>query len=92
MPKPPALHIVTTTATPSPAERAATLQAQALAAADQHIADVLEFAHELAFNLDLVSKGGDVYPVGVRDLCRRMSRTLVLDTQTIQSLMERNGR
>ncbi|OYX31577.1 MAG: hypothetical protein B7Y99_09980 [Caulobacterales bacterium 32-69-10] len=37
-----------------------------------------------------IAEGGDVYPVGVRDLCRRLAEDLAARTATLDALAQRN--
>ena len=73
----------------SPAARAINLYAEARQAAFEQVrvlelglATVVALAGEIA-------EGGDVYPAGVRDLCRRMGEDLALRTQTLSALASR---
>jgi hypothetical protein len=91
MPKPPALSIVKADLD-SPASRAATLQAQAVYAANQHVADTLAHMHETAHALHLIANGGDAYLIGVRETARRLVTVLVREAESIQGTMERNNR
>ena len=52
-------------------------------AVEASLARVIELAGEIA-------EGGDVYPVGVRDLCRRMADELAARSATLESLAQRN--
>jgi hypothetical protein len=72
-----------------PAERAKRLQAEARAAALEHIATV-EAALSTLIDLSAeVGDASDVYPAGVRDLCRRMSEDLGARMQTLEAIMSK---
>lgn len=73
----------------SPAARAGRLYAEAqMAAFDQvrvledGLAAVVTLAAEIA-------EGGDVYPAGVRDLCRRMGEDLAQRSMTLDAIATR---
>ena len=73
----------------SPAARARRLYTEAQAAAFEQVkalenalATVVRFASEIA-------DGGDVYPAGVRDLCRRLGDDLSQRTQTLDAITQR---
>lgn len=73
----------------SPAARAVQLYAEAQAAAFDQIrvleaglAKVVTLAGEIA-------DGGDVYPAGVRDLCRRMGEDISQRSMTLEAIAAR---
>jgi hypothetical protein len=76
----------------APAARAQRLYAEARAAAFEQV-DRLEA--ELARAVALASQiadGGDVYPPGVRDLCRRLGEEIGSKAQTLELIAERARR
>ncbi len=71
----------------TPAARAARLMTEAKQAATEQVvaleealAAVTQLAHEIA-------EGGEAYPVGVRDLCRRMAEDVAHRAQTLDALL-----
>lgn len=73
---------------PEPAHRRAMrLLAEARAAADEHVQS-LEHALALVATLSAeVSEGGDAYPVGVRDIAKKISGDAVWCAQTLDTIM-----
>ena len=74
------------------AQRAAGLQEQARAAADQHVGELVAKMGDLMRLADEVAAGGEVYPAPVRDLARRFADRTAYDGRTLAVLMERAGR
>ena len=75
----------------TPAQTAQRLMAEAAAAAEQQVRlleDALERVHVFARE---VSDGGSVYPVGVRDLSRKLSDDAAWCAQTIAAIMLATG-
>ena len=73
----------------SPAARAAQLYAEAQAAAFEQVrvledglASVVSLAAEIA-------EGGEVYPAGVRELCRRLGEDLAMRSRTLDAIATR---
>jgi hypothetical protein len=86
----PQLSLVATT-TETPAARASRLLAEAREAAteqiqvlEQALVNVAEIAH-------LVAEGGEVYPVGVRELCRRLAEDAAAKSQTMDAMLQSSG-
>jgi len=76
----------------TPAARAARLYAEAQGAAleqvralEANLSTVVALAQEIA-------DGGDIYPVGVRELCRRLGEDIATRNQTIEALAQRTER
>lgn len=72
----------------SPAVRASRLLAEAREAANEHVQmleqallNVMEIAQQIA-------EGGEVYPVGVRELCRRLAEDSSAKSQTVESMLQ----
>jgi hypothetical protein len=75
--------------TETPATRATRLFAEAQGAALEQV-HALESALALVASLaGEIAEGGDVYPAGVRDLCRRMAEEISLRAQTLDALAVR---
>ncbi len=72
-----------------PADRAKRLQSEAKAAALEHIASVESALGALIEVSAEVGDAGDIYPAGVRDLCRRMAEDLAARMQTLESIMSK---
>ena len=73
------------------ADRAKRLLAEARAAAVEHIGSVsvaLETLIEVSAD---VAEGGEAYPAGVRDLCRRMTEDLQARLNTLDSIMSKSA-
>lgn len=76
----------------SPSKRAAALykQAQVLAEASiAHFVATLENAIEQA---NEIAEGGDLYPTGVRDICRKLGETATYRVQSINSIVRHDVR
>ena len=73
----------------SPATRAASLYAEAQAAAFEQVR-VLEGGLATGVTLAAeIAEGGDVDPAGVRDLCRRLGEDLAMRSQTLDAIASR---
>ncbi len=74
----------------SPAARASRLYAEAREAAMEQVRH-LELGLAAAITLAAeIAEGGDVYPAGVRDLCRRLSEDLNQRSQTLEAIAQRS--
>ena len=80
-----------TPAAETPGARAVRLLAEARVAADEQVhvledalATVAEMAHQIA-------EGGEVYPVGVREICRRLAEDAGAKSQTLESILQQHG-
>ena len=70
-------------------ERVRRLQVGAKALARDHVnALVLTLAHVEQMAAE-IAEGGDAYPPGVRDLCRRLAEDAEAKTQTLESILAR---
>ena len=70
-----------------PGERALRLMAEARNAAREQI-DVLERAIADVMSLSMeIAEGGEAYPAGVRDVCRRLSDEVAFRAQTLEAIM-----
>jgi hypothetical protein len=86
----PRLSVVPVAETPdSPSARAGRLYAEAQEAAFEQV-QVLEEALASVVGLAAeIAEGGEVYPAGVRDLCRRMGDDLAQRAQTLDAITAR---
>jgi hypothetical protein len=78
------------TAPDSPAARAHKLYAEAREAALEQVHAVEESLARVVTLAEEIAEGGEVYPVGVRDLCRRLSADLASRAATLDCLAQRN--
>ena len=79
------------TTTEAPGVRASRLLAEARQAADEQV-HVLERALASAADIaQQIADGGEIYPVGVRDLCRRLAEDAVAKSQTLESMLQQHG-
>lgn len=73
----------------TPVMRASRLLAEARVAAAEQVAE-LERSMNLAAILSAeIASGGDIYPVGVRELCRRMTEETEVRSRTLHALSAR---
>lgn len=79
------------TAAPSLAQRVQQLQAEARRVAHDHVellrANLMQ-TRQLASE---IAAGGDAYPVGVRELARRLAEESAAEAQTLQAIVERRA-
>jgi hypothetical protein len=79
----------TQTTEASPVERANRLLAEARAAAREHVREV-ERAIDAAAQLSAqIADGGDIYPPGVRETCRRLAEEAHMHSMTLGALSAR---
>ena len=72
------------------AERIRKLQAEAQALAREHMSD-LERALELVTGLAAeIADGGDAYPAGARDLCRRLAEDASWRANTLSLIVQKH--
>ena len=70
-----------------PGERALRLMAEARGAAREQI-DALERAIAEVMSLSMeIAEGGEAYPPGARDLCRRLTEDVAFRAQTLEAIM-----
>ena len=82
---------VVAAATESPGERASRLLAEARQAAGEQV-HILETALATVAKMAAeIADGGEVYPVGVRDLCRRMAEDTAAKTQTLEAMLQQHN-
>lgn len=74
------------------AQRTARLHGEArfaaIAQVDDHIAAILRLAASAAD----IAEGGEVFPPGARDLCRRMAEDLTWKAQTLEQIARSAGK
>jgi hypothetical protein len=73
----------------TPALRARRLMAEARAAAQEQIISLEEALAQVVELAEQIAEGGDLYPVGVRDLCRKLAGESVWTNQTLQAILHR---
>ena len=74
----------------SPAARANRLYAEAREAAKEQVRQ-LESSLEAAISLAAdIAEGGELYPPGVRDLCRRLAEDMSQRCQTLEAIVQRS--
>lgn len=74
----------------TPVMRANRLLAEARVAAAEQVAQ-LEFSMIQAATLSAeIAHGGDIYPAGVRELCRRLAEEAEMRGRTLHALSERH--
>jgi len=71
------------------AERISSLQAEARVLANDHVAQMLTLLTDLErVGLD-ISEGGEAYPVGVREIARRLAEDSGMAAQTLEAVHQR---
>lgn len=69
--------------------RVQALQAQARSLASEHVQAVIAEMQALEASAASIADGGEAYPAGIRDLCRRLTSDLESTAQTITALAGR---
>ena len=77
--------------TDSPAARLNRLMMEAHQAADEQVKALEDALLNVAYLSVEIAGGGDIYPVGVRDLCRRLSEESVWKAQTLEAIQRQNN-
>jgi hypothetical protein len=72
----------------TPAARAARLMGEARQAASEQIIALEEALAAVSHLAAEIAEGGEAYPVGVRDLCRRMAEDIAHRAQTLDALLQ----
>jgi hypothetical protein len=80
----------TSSRTESVAERVRRLQEEARMLAREQVEALERAIENLAMMADEIAKGGDAYPVGVRELSARMAEDLPAKAQSIRMITLRN--
>jgi len=75
----------------SPSARLHRLMREAYQAADEQVKALEDALLSIAYLSAEVAEGGDVYPVGVREICRRLAEGSVWRAQTLESLQRQSS-
>ena len=81
-----------TAATPdfeTPAARAARLYAEAQGAALEQVRALEDSLGAVVALAQEIASGGDIYPAGVRELCRRLGEDVAGRSQTLEAIAQR---
>ncbi len=70
----------------SPGARLSRLMMEAHQAADEQVKALEDALLNIAYLSVEIAEGGDVYPVGVREICRRLAEDSVWRAQTLESI------
>jgi hypothetical protein len=70
----------------SPAARLNRLMVEAHQAADEQVKALEDALLNVAYLSVEIAQGGDVYPIGVREICRRLAEEAVWKAQTLESI------
>jgi hypothetical protein len=93
MAKTPSLHLVTPSEhVERPAERASRLMAEVKVAAHESVEALAETMMAVIALAGEIANGGDAYPPGCRDLCRRLADEVDQRGLTLQSIMKGGSR
>src|SRR5579875_1948384 len=79
---------VVTTRSDSPADRAQTLFEEARIAASEHVSLLVDALMVVGKFSEQIAEGGDIYPVGIRDLARKMADDAIWCAQTCSSIQK----
>jgi len=75
----------------TPAMRAQELLDEAKAAAAEHIAALDAALATVGTIASEIAVGGEIYPAGVRDLCRRLNEEVSLKSKTMAVIVRKTG-
>ena len=75
----------------TPAARASRLMAEARQAADEQVHLLERALSEVAETAQLIADGGEVYPVGVREICRRLAEDAASKSQSLESILQQHN-
>jgi hypothetical protein len=70
-------------------QRVRRLQEEAKLLAREQIKEFEVALLETARMADEIAEGGDIYPIGVREICRRMAEELPRNHQTLQAIIKK---
>ncbi|NEX93825.1 hypothetical protein [Caulobacter sp. 17J65-9] len=73
----------------SPAQRIKRLQAEAQSLAREHVGLLQNLLKELAVVAEEIADGGDAYPVGAREIARRLAEDVPRTGQTLQAVLNK---
>ncbi len=85
----PHLSIVRIEDVDSPADRARRLYAEAQAAAMEQVEQLQTALDSVVGLAGSIADGGDIYPAGIRDLCRRTAEDTKARRMTVEALSAR---
>lgn len=71
-------------------DRIRALQSQAQGLARDHVADLERALETVATLADEIAHGGDAYPIGARDLCRRLADDSSWRAATLNAILQKN--
>ena len=74
----------------SPADRIRRLQSEARGLAREHVEQLAAALTEVSRLSGEIAEGGDVYPVGVRELSRRMAEEAGKQALTVTAIIDRH--
>ncbi len=72
-------------------ERIRLLQVEARELAQDHMSQLTEAMAEVSRLAGEVADGGEAFPVGARDLCRRLSEEITAQSATLNAIAERSA-
>lgn len=72
------------------ADRIRALQAEAQMLARDHVGDLERALERVAQLADEIAHGGDAYPIGARDMCRRLSEDSAWRAATLNAILQKN--
>jgi hypothetical protein len=75
----------------SPGARLNRLMMEAHQAADEQVKALEDALLNIAYLSAEISEGGEVYPVGVREICRRLAEDSVWRAQTLESIQRQTS-
>jgi len=75
----------------SPGARLSRLMMEAHQAADEQVKALEDALLNIAYLSAEIAEGGEIYPVGVRELCRRLGEDSVWRAQTLESIQRQSG-
>ncbi len=75
----------------SPGARLSRLMMEAHQAADEQVKALEDALLNLAYLSVEIADGGEVYPVGVREICRRLAEDSVWRAQTLESIQRQSN-
>ncbi len=77
--------------TDSPGARLNRLMIEAHQAADEQVKALEDALLNVAYLSAEIASGGDVYPIGVREICRRLAEDSVWKVETVTSIQRQNN-
>ncbi len=75
----------------SPGARLSRLMIEAHQAAEEQVKALEDALLNVAFLSAEIAGGGDVYPIGVREICRRLAEESVWKVETVASIQRQTG-